>query len=45
MTLKFGIFDAISENKVRWRDTSLAKDVLGWHPAGSSDNFDPDDLR
>jgi nucleoside-diphosphate-sugar epimerase len=45
MTLKFGLFDAISENKVRWRDTSLAKDVLGWHPAGSSDNFDPDDLR
>jgi len=45
MTLKYGLFDAISENKVRWRDTSPAKDVLGWRPTGSSDNFDPDDLR
>ena len=45
MTLKYGLFDAISENKVRWRDTSLAKDLLGWRPTGSSDNFDPDDLR
>lgn len=39
--LKFDIFDAISENSRRWRDTGHAKQVLGWQPAGSSDNFDP----
>lgn len=45
MTLKFGIFDAISENKYRWRDTTPAKAVLGWKPTGSSDKFNPDDFR
>ncbi len=43
--LKYGLFDAISENKYRWRDTRPAKQVLGWRPSGSSDNFNPDDLR
>lgn len=37
-SLRFGIFDALSENKVRWRDTSPAKTILGWKPTGSSDN-------
>jgi nucleoside-diphosphate-sugar epimerase len=45
LSLRFGLFDAISENKYRWRDTSPAKDILGWRPTGSSDNFDPDELR
>ena len=45
MTLKYGVFDAISENKYRWRDTSPAKEILGWKPTGSSDNFDPNDFR
>ncbi|HEY3229872.1 MAG TPA: NAD(P)-dependent oxidoreductase [Roseiflexaceae bacterium] len=45
LSLKFDIFDAISENSRRWRDTSHAKEVLGWHPTGSSDNFDPSELR
>ena len=45
MTLKYGLFNAISENKYRWRDTSLAKEVLGWKPTGTADKFDPDDLR
>jgi nucleoside-diphosphate-sugar epimerase len=44
MSLKYDIFDAISENSRRWRDTSHAKDVLGWRPTGSSDNFDVADL-
>ena len=26
------------------RDTSHAKEVLDWHPTGSSDNFDPSEL-
>ena len=45
MSLKFDIFDAISENKYRWRDTSHAKEVLGRQPTGSSDHFDPDAFR
>jgi nucleoside-diphosphate-sugar epimerase len=44
MSLKFDIFDAISENSRRWRDTNHAKEVLGWRPTGSSDNFDPGEL-
>jgi nucleoside-diphosphate-sugar epimerase len=43
-SLKFDIFDAISENSRRWRDTGHAKDVIGWRPTGSSDNFDPGEL-
>ena len=42
--VRFGIFDAISENSTRWRDTSPAKDVLGRRPTGSSDRFDPSEL-
>jgi nucleoside-diphosphate-sugar epimerase len=38
--VRFGIFDAISENSKRWRDTTPAKEVLGWRPTGSSDRFD-----
>jgi nucleoside-diphosphate-sugar epimerase len=44
MSLAFDIFDAISENSRRWRDTNHAKDVIGWQPTGSSDNFDPNEL-
>jgi nucleoside-diphosphate-sugar epimerase len=44
-SLKFDIFDAISENSRRWRDTGHAKEVLGWRPNGSSDIFDPTDLQ
>jgi nucleoside-diphosphate-sugar epimerase len=43
--VRFGIFDAISENSTRWRDTSPAKQVLGWRPTGSSDRFDKSALR
>ncbi len=39
------IFDAISENSRRWRDTSHAKEVLGWRPGGSSDSSDLERLR
>jgi len=44
-TLKYDIFDAISENSRRWRDTSHAKEVIDWRPTGSSDNFDLEALR
>jgi nucleoside-diphosphate-sugar epimerase len=39
-TIRYGIFDAISDNWPRWRDTSAAKRTLGWRPTGSSDRFD-----
>ena len=39
-TIRYEIFDAISENWPRWRDTSPAKRLLGWRPTGSSDQFD-----
>lgn len=45
MSLKFDIFDAISENKYRWRDISHAKAVLGWQPTGTADIYNPDDYR
>ncbi len=44
-SLKFAVFDAISENKYRWRDTSFAKNVLGWQPTGTADIYNPDDYR
>lgn len=37
--LQFGIYDAISENRWRWRDTTPAKRDLGWTPTASSDAF------
>ena len=37
-SLKYDIFNAISENKYRWRSTDHAKDVLGWNPTGSAES-------
>jgi len=45
LSLEYGVFDAISENKYRWRDTSPAKEILGWRPTGTSDRFDPEEYR
>lgn len=45
LSLRYDIFDAISENKLRWRDTSHAKEVLGWQPTGSADQFDSTGLK
>jgi nucleoside-diphosphate-sugar epimerase len=44
-SLTFDIFDAISENSRRWRDTGHAKETIGWRPTGSSDRFDPNELE
>lgn len=38
-SLRYDIFDAISNNKWKWRSTRHAHDVLGWEPQGSSDGF------
>ena len=40
--MNYRIFDAISENRWRWRDTTPAKTELGWDPIGSSDFFQMD---
>jgi NAD+ dependent glucose-6-phosphate dehydrogenase len=39
-SLRYEIFDALSENSNRWRDTDPAKRLLGWKPTGSADAFD-----
>lgn len=41
LSLKYDIFDAISDNRYRWRDTDHAREVLGWQPTGTADAFDP----
>jgi len=38
-TLKYDIFNAISENKYRWRSTDHTKAVLGWQPTGRAEDF------
>jgi nucleoside-diphosphate-sugar epimerase len=43
-SIRYEIFDAISDNWPRWRDTSPAKRLLGWRPTGSSDRFDRHEL-
>ena len=43
--LHFEIFDAMSENRARWRDTTPAKERLGFRPTGSADAFDLEALR
>jgi nucleoside-diphosphate-sugar epimerase len=36
-SLMFDVFNAISENRWRWRSTKHTKDVLGWQPTGSAE--------
>lgn len=37
-TLMFDVFNAISENRWRWRSTEHTKAVLGWQPTGSAEH-------
>ena len=37
--MKFGIFDAISENDYRWRSTDPAKERLGYAPTGRAEDW------
>ena len=37
-SVRFDTFDAISENDYRWRDTSHAKEALGWRPTGRAED-------
>lgn len=36
--LRFDVFNAISENKYRWRSTEHGKQVLGWSPRGRAED-------
>jgi nucleoside-diphosphate-sugar epimerase len=39
LSLRYEVFDAISENRWRWRDNTRAKTLFGWEPTGRSDDF------
>ena len=39
LSLRYEVFDAISENRWRWRDTGHAKQLFGWQPTGHSEAF------
>jgi nucleoside-diphosphate-sugar epimerase len=43
LALRYELFDAISENRWRWRDTSHAKSLFGWQPNGHADAFKLDE--
>ncbi|MDP7578972.1 MAG: NAD(P)-dependent oxidoreductase [SAR202 cluster bacterium] len=43
VSVKYDIFNAISNNKYRWRDISHAKKILGWEPRGCAEDYDLDD--
>ena len=38
-SLRYDTFDAISDNRWRWRDTTHAQEILGWLPESRSDDF------
>ena len=39
LSLRYEVFDAISDNQWRWRDNSRAKNLFGWQPTGHSEAF------
>jgi nucleoside-diphosphate-sugar epimerase len=39
LSLRYEVFDAISENRWRWRQTSHARALFGWQPTGRSEAF------
>lgn len=39
-SLRYGVFDVMSDNRLRWRDTTPAKDQLGWQPVDSADTYE-----
>lgn len=42
LSLRYEVFDAISENRWRWRDTTRAKTLFGWQPTGHAEDFELD---
>ena len=39
-TVQYDIFQAISNNRYRWRDIEHARKVIGYEPTGSAENFE-----
>jgi len=39
-TVRYEIFEAMSDNRWRWRDITHAQRVLGYEPKGSADTYD-----
>lgn len=39
LSRRYEVFDAISENRWRWRDTARAKELFGWRPTGHAEQF------
>jgi nucleoside-diphosphate-sugar epimerase len=42
-SLRYDIFDAISNNQYKWRSTDHATEVLGWQPQQSAEDFQIED--
>ncbi len=42
-SLRYDIFNAISNNRDRWRDIEHPKQALGWEPRGRAEAFELDD--
>ena len=42
-TVRYDTFDAISNNRWRWRDTNHAREVLGYEPEGSAEDYEIED--
>jgi hypothetical protein len=42
-TVRYDTFDAISDNKYRWRDAEHAAEVLGWVAKDSAEKYQIDD--
>lgn len=41
--IRYDIFEAMSNNKWAWRDLSHSREVLGYEPQGSAENYDIED--
>lgn len=41
--IQYEIFDAISNNRYRWRDIDPARQTLGYEPTGSAENYEIED--
>jgi len=43
LTLRYELFDAISDNRWRWRDTARARELFGWEPTGRAEQYTLDE--
>ena len=43
LSLRYDVFRASSKNKYRWHDIDHTREVLGWEPTSSADDFEVED--